>query len=278
MDRRVGDASPIAHGQIANVPTSDGIEALSALLAGGGFIAAQDEARELLARAAGDGALLDTLVARRLTGEPLAWIVGTTIFCGLEIRVDRDVYVPRWLTEPLARRAAERVPVDGLAVDLCTGSGAVARTLMAHRPRARVLASDIDVRAVACARSNGVEAYCGDLFAPLPRGLEGRVDVVVGVVPYVPTAELSLLQRDTFTFESTVSYDGGGDGTDILRRVIVDSRRFLRRDGALLLELGGDQADALAGDLADLGYVGVNVLRDEDGDVRGIETTLARPS
>jgi release factor glutamine methyltransferase len=122
-----------------------------------------------------------------------------------------------------------------------------------------------------------VEVYRGDLFAPLPSGLEGRVDVVVGAVPYVPTPALPMLQRDTFTFESTLSYDGGPDGTNILRRVLRESPRFLRRGGALLLELGGDQADGLRADLARLGYVDVSVLVDDEGDVRGIESRLASP-
>jgi len=90
----------------------------------------------------------------------------------------------------------------------------------------------------------------------------------------VPTSALPLLQRDTFAFESPLSYDGGHDGTDILRCVLTDSPRFLRRGGALLLELGGEQADVLDDDLARLGYVDISVLVDEDGDVRGIEATL----
>jgi release factor glutamine methyltransferase len=94
--------------------------------------------------------------------------------------------------------------------------------------------------------------------------------VVVGVVPYVPTPELPLLQRDTFTFESALSYDGGADGTTILRRVLADALAFLRPGGALVLELGGEQADELDGDLARLGYRGVEVMVDEDGDLRGI--------
>ena len=118
-----------------------------------------------------------------------------------------------------------------------------------------------------------MEAYRGDLLAPVPPALEQRVDVVAGVVPYVPTPELGLLQRDTFTFESALSYDGGPDGLAILRRVLAESPRFLRPGGALLLELGGEQADALAGDLTRLGYGEVRVLTDEDGDVRGVETT-----
>jgi len=258
---------------MASVPIPNDLKALAALLSSAGFIAAEEEAAELLARAAGDVRLLDSLVRRRLTGEPLAWITGSVSFCGLEIRVDPGVYVPRWQTEPLARRAVERLPATGVAIDLCTGTGAIAKTLATDRPSARVVASDLDQRAVACAAANGVEVYRGDLFAPLPRTLEGRVDVVVGVVPYVPTSALPLLQRDTFVFESPLAYDGGPDGTEILRRVLSESPRFLRGGGALLLELGGEQADALGDDLARLGYVDVTVLRDEDGDVRGIEAT-----
>src|SRR5207249_7965498 len=122
----------------------------------------------LLARAAGNVELLHALLERRLTGEPLAWIIGRVWFCGVEIRVDPGVYVPRWQSEALARRAVERLPATGVAIDLCTGSGAIARTLMTHRPGARVVASELDPRAVACAASNGVEVYRGDLFAPLP--------------------------------------------------------------------------------------------------------------
>jgi release factor glutamine methyltransferase len=256
------------------VPAPNDLVALAALLSGAGFVAAEEEADELLDCAAGDDELLDSLVGRRLTGEPLAWITGRVWFCGLEIRVDPGVYVPRWQSVPLARRAAERLPTNGVAIDLCTGAGAVAVTLITDHPDARVAASDIDERAVACADANGVEVYCGDLFAPLPLTLEGRVDVVVGVVPYVPTLALALLPRDTLAFESPLSYDGGRDGTEILRRVLTESLRFLRRGGALLLELGGEQADALGDDLARLGYIDVTVLVDEDDDVRGIEATL----
>jgi release factor glutamine methyltransferase len=249
---------------------------LAALLSSAGFIAPEQEADELLACAAGDVELLDSLVARRLTGEPLAWIIGRVSFCGLEIRVDPGVYVPRSQSEPLARRAVDRLPGNGTAIDLCTGSGAIARTLMSNHPGARVVASDLDERAVACATKNGVEVYVGDLFTPLPRTLEGRVDVVVGVVPYVPTPALPFLQRDTFAFESPLAYDGGRDGTEVLRRVLRDAPRFLRLGGALLLELGGEQAGVLGDALARLGYLDVSVLVDEDGDVRGTEATLGQ--
>ncbi len=249
--------------------------ALVSTLSTGGFVAPEEEANELLARAGSDDVLLEALLRRRLTGEPLAWITGRVSFCDLELGVDAGVYVPRWQTEQLARRATELLPPAGTAVDLCTGTGAIARVLLAApgQDGARVVATDMDARAVACARGNGVEAYHGDLFAPLPGGLRGQIDLVVAVVPYVPTPALSLLQRDTLTFESPLSYDGGPDGTDILRRVLAESPRYLRPGGTILVELGGEEADALTGDLSRLGYVDVALLLDDDDDVRGLEAT-----
>src|SRR3954467_8338440 len=115
---------------------------LAAMLAGHGFVAAEEEAAELLDAAAGAAGLLDELVARRLTGEPLAWITGSVTFCGIELRIEPGVYVPRWHTELIARRAIDRLAPEGTAIDLCTGAGAIAAALAAHRPGARVLATE----------------------------------------------------------------------------------------------------------------------------------------
>src|SRR5258705_8850395 len=125
------------------------MDALAERLANAGFVAGEEGAEELLAAAGGDAQRLEALLARRLTGEPLAWITGTAPFCGLWIKVEPGVYVPRWQTEQLARRAAELLPDDGVAIDLCTGSGAIPTYLKSQHPRARVLATDIDARAVA---------------------------------------------------------------------------------------------------------------------------------
>jgi release factor glutamine methyltransferase len=239
-----------------------------------GFVAADDEALELLESAHGDEVVLESLIDRRLRGEPIAWIVGYATFCGLRVDVREGVYVPRWQSEPLARRATERLPENGIAIDVCTGSGAIAAVLRAQRPEARVVATDLDARAVDCATSNGVEAYAGDLFTPVPPNLDGTVDVIVGVVPYVPTPSLSLLPRGTFDFETTLSYDGGDEGVDILRRVVRESPKYLRPGGALLLELGGDEAQVLRRDFESHGFSDMVILRDDDGDVRGIEATL----
>jgi len=248
---------------------------LAALLSGAGFIAAEEETAELLKCAAGDAQVLDSLIARRLTGEPLAWITGRISFGDLEIRVDPGVYVPRWHSEALARRAVERLPRNGIAVDLCTGSGAIARTLMSKRPAARVVASDIEPRAVACARSNGVEAYLGDLFSQFRARSRARRPRSSASCRTCRHPTCRSCRRDTFAFESPLAYDGGHDGTAILRRVLADAPAIPSAGGAILLELGGGQDRALRADLARLGYSDVSVLHDEEGDVRGIEATLA---
>ncbi len=234
-------------------------------------MAAEEEAEALAAAADGDPARLEALVARRLTGEPLAWIVGHTVFAGHRVAVAPGVYVPRPHTEEVAARAVLHLPADGVAVDACTGSGALALMLGRARPGARVVATDVSPAAVACARANGVEALLGDLLAPVPADLAGRVDVVVAVVPYVPTPALPLLQRDTFRFESALAYDGGPDGARLLRRLAAEARTLLRSGGHLVAELGGDQAEVIGAELAALGYLDPIVLTDDEGDPRAVE-------
>ena len=240
-------------------------------LAAAGCVAPAQEAEELL-RAAGAGVgVLDELVARRQRGEPLAWITGSIDFCGIRVRVDAGVYVPRAHTEALARRAASILPADGIAVDLCTGSGAVAAVMRSVRPDATVLATDRDPVAIACARSNAVTAFLGDLDEPLPSSLEGRVDVMTAVVPYVPTEELHLLPRDVVAYEPRHALDGGPRGTALLERVAELSVRWLRPGGRVLLELGGDQARSLARTMSVVGLSKSRVYRDADGRDRAIE-------
>ena len=249
--------------------------ALVSTLSTGGFVAPEEEADELLARAGHDDVLLDALVRRRLTGEPLAWITGRVSFCDLELGVDAGVYVPRWQTEQLARRAVELLPPAGTAVDLCTGTGAIARVLLAARRRTergwwpRTWTSGPSP-APGATVSRRITATC----SPRCRAAsKARSTWSSRWCPYVPTPALPLLQRDTLTFESPLSYDGGPDGTDILRRVLAESPRYLRPGGTVLVELGGEEADALTGDLSRLGYVDVALLLDDDDDVRGLEAT-----
>jgi release factor glutamine methyltransferase len=243
---------------------------LARTLSEAGCIAAREEADELIRAAAGDPEVLDDLAVRRSNGEPIAWLTGATTFCGMSLVVASGIYVPRTQTEPLARRAAALLPEAGLAVDLCTGAGAIAAVMAATVPSAHVVASEVDPGAAACARRNGVEVFEGYLDDPLPRELERRVDVLTAVVPYVPTESLSLLPRDVQAFEPRRALDGGPAGTDFLLEVVRRSARWLRIGGWLLLELGGDQAGPVGECLRERGFDRLEVMTDEDGDSRAI--------
>jgi release factor glutamine methyltransferase len=98
---------------------------------------------------------------------------------------------------------------------------------------------------------------------------------VVGVVPYVPSASMAFLPRDTFVYENALAYDGGDDGTSVLRRVIRECPAYLRTGGALLLELGGDEANALVDEFDRHRFSDVIVFSDDDDDVRGVEATFS---
>ena len=253
---------------------SPALTRLSDMLSRAGCVAADEEAAELLAAAGGERSTLIALVHRRLRGEPLAWVTGHAAFGDLDITVEPGTYVPRWQSLELAARAAARLPEGGSAIDLCTGSGAIAAVLQLRRRSARVVGTDIDPVAVNCARTNGVEALRGDLFAPVPSEFQGTTDVVVAVVPYVPTSALQYLPHDVRAHEAPTHYHGGPDGTDLLLRVVREAPSFLRPGGGLLLELGGEQAAVVGSQMGELGYGQIEDWADEDGDVRGIEATL----
>ena len=254
------------------------LEQTAATLRSAGCLAPREEAGLLLRAvdeaglptAADRAARLGELVRRRCAGEPLVWLLGQARFCGETVRVGPGVYVPRPQSEALALAALSRLPERGLAVDLCTGSGALAVVLQRRRPSARVWATEIDPGAAACARSNGVRVCEGDMAAGLPPELRGRVDVVTAVVPYVPTGELPLLPRDVVAYEPRRALDGGHDGTRLLRRAAREAALLLRPGGSLVLELGGNEAELLRPLLAEQGYRDVELLLDAEGDPRGL--------
>jgi release factor glutamine methyltransferase len=197
-------------------------------------------------------------------------LTGSAVFCGVVVFIDAGVYVPRPQSEALAREASVRLPPDGVAVDLCTGSGAIAVVLKHRRPRARVIGTEIDLVAATCARRNGVHVVVGDMADDLSSDLDGQVDVVTAVVPYVPTHHLRLLPRDVLAFEPRGALDGGELGTDYLARAVAASARLLRPEGTLLLEMGGDQDGTMVPQLAASGFCDIERHVDDDGELRAL--------
>lgn len=243
-------------------------------LVAAGCVAADEEAAEFIATAP-DEATLEAWLCRREQGEPPSWITGTVLFCGQSLHMAPGLYVPRGQSEELARRAATLLPDGGRALDLCTGAGAVAAHLLAQVPTATVTGLDVDVRAVACARRNGVPSVVADLVEPPHR--RDRFDLVTAVAPYVPTGAIPLLPSDVQRYEPRVALDGGADGLDLVRRVIDAATGLLRPGGWLLIEVGGSQDEVLAPALAAAGFDLVTPWWDDDGDLRGIAARATGP-
>jgi release factor glutamine methyltransferase len=252
-------------------------------LAAAGCVSAAAEADWLLEEAPDEPALR-AMVARRVAGEPLQYVIGWAPFGPLRLAVGPGVFVPRPETEALADRAAAHLrrrpaPPGGsrVAVDLCTGSGAIACFLAAEVPGARVLATELDPGALAWARVNaerhGVELLAGDLDAPLPPELAGRVDVLCANVPYVPSGAIATLPRDVRDHEPRLALDGGPDGLDVLRRLAARVGHWLAPGGWLLCEIGEDQAEAAAALLTAAGLAEVAVHPDLVGRDRIVEGT-----
>ena len=229
-----------------------------------GCVFAEDEAR-LLMSAARTPAELDIMVGQRAAGLPLEQVLGWAEFCGLRITVAPGVFVPRRRTEFLVRQAVTIARPGDVIVDLCCGAGAIGAALAAAVERAEVHAADIDPAAVRCARQNlpGGRVYQGDLYAPLPAGLRGRVAILAANVPYVPSEEIGFLPPEARAHEPRAALDGGADGLDVLRRMAAGAAGWLAPGGHLLSETSERQAPLAEAVLAAVGLT-ARVARSAD--------------
>ena len=195
------------------------------------------------------------LVRRRGNREPLQHIIGSTSFCGFEIKVNRHVLVPRPETEMLAERAWQHLvavnPSPGAALDFGTGSGCLAIALAARCPGAQVHAADISEEALSVARENAalnnlkdsIQFHSGDGFAALPRDLS--FDLIVSNPPYVPSAEIEVLAPEVRDHDPRLALDGGADGLEFYRRLAVEAKNHLRPTGRMMLESGDGQSEQI---------------------------------
>lgn len=201
----------------------------------------------------------DALVSRRLTRQPLQYLLHTQPFLGRDFYVDERVLIPRPETELLAERAiaALREHPHPIALDLCCGSGALAVSMALEVPGAQVHAADLSPDALAVTAKNAellgasVTLHQGDLFVAVPTI---AFDVIVSNPPYIPSADCLTLQEEVRR-EPMMALDGGTDGLNFYRRIASDAPKFLRPGGVLLLEVGFDQAEAVMALLADFADV-----------------------
>lgn len=243
---------------------------LVARLRAAGVPTPEVDARLLARHAGGDAALLERLVARRAAREPLQLIVGAVGFRYLEIAVEPGVFIPRPETEVLAGAALERLPAGGVAVEPCTGSGAVACAVAQEGRPARVVATDCDPRAVALARRNAaafpvVEVVLGDLLEPVEASLRGRVDVLVANPPYLAAGEVDGLEPEVAVHDPHVALVAGPTGHEVCDALVDAAPGWLARGGWLLLEVDPSRAAATAARCGAVGLAAVAVLPDLTG-------------
>lgn len=249
------------------------MRAVIAELRAAGCIFAEDEA-ELLIEAAADETSLRQLVAERVAGRPIEYLLGWAEFAGIRMRVSDGVFVPRARTVLLLRAALDAVAAIEAPriLELCCGTAAVATALEAARPDALVLASDLDPRAVACAEVNlgdARRAFVGDLYDAVPEEHLGRFDVIVANAPYVPTGELAFLPQEARLHEAVTALDGGPDGTDLQARVAQGAGEWLAPGGMLVVETSAGQADATCALFVRAGLV-PRILRDDEVDATAV--------
>ena len=192
--------------------------------------------------------LLD-MARRRQQGEPLWQIIGNADFYGYEIDINKNVLCPRPETEELVCEAVKHISENSRVLDLCTGSGCIA-IAVADKTGAHVVASDISEEALKIAKSNAVKNKVDDkiefVHSDMFEGITGTFGVIISNPPYIPTADISGLDREVKDHEPALALDGGEDGLDFYRIIAEKAGEYLAPGGRLFLEAGIGQAQAVA--------------------------------
>ncbi len=220
----------------------------------------------------------DAMIARRLVGEPLQYVVGSWSFRYLDLFLDNRVLIPRPETEVVAGLALAEIDLHDAqqVADLGTGSGAIALSLATEREVA-VWATDVSADALVVARANlaaigqaatRVRMTQGAWFEALPAELEGRLDVIVSNPPYVATTEK--LPPVVADWEPGRALFGGLDGTDDLVQLVSEAPRWLSPKGSLVLEMAPQQTERLAALALVAGFAEAEIHEDLSGRPRAL--------
>lgn len=217
-----------------------------------------------------EAAQLNALFRRRLQGEPIAYIVGEREFFGLAMQVTPDVLIPRPDTELLVELALERLPQHGKALDMGTGSGAIAVAIAYTRPDVAMTALDVSEGALKVAAGNAqrhgakVEFLRSDWYAALGDATAPYLDLIVSNPPYIVAGDAHLSQGD-LRFEPVGALTDHADGLSALRIIIDGAATYLKPGCWLLMEHGYDQSDAVRKLLEQRGFAEVQSWRDLPG-------------
>jgi release factor glutamine methyltransferase len=203
---------------------------------------------------------LEKLIQRRISGEPLQYILEHQEFWSIDFKVDPRVLIPRPETELLVEQSIlilsensfKRIPS---VLEIGTGSGAIAIALANEVKNIFLVATDISRDALGLAKENAksagvqnqIEFVNGDLFSPL-RPIKARAffDLILSNPPYIIRRKIDMLAREVRDYEPFIALDGGEDGLEFYRRIIPEAPFYLREGGWLLLEIGQGQGEKVA--------------------------------
>lgn len=205
-------------------------------------------------------------IAVRKRGEriPLQYIIGEQAFMGLNFKVNSNVLIPRQDTEAVVEEALKICQPGMRILDLCTGSGCIAISLMKNAHGMTAVGSDISKQALLVAKENGKmhEVDIEWIRSNLYENISGRFDLIVSNPPYVAQADILDLMPEVRDFEPIGALDGGVDGLDFYRQIVAQSKDHLNKDGYLYLEIGYDQGPAVTNMMCAAGYREVSVIKD----------------
>ena len=206
-------------------------------------------------------------VDKRKEHVPLQYITGEQGFMGLTFNVNSNVLIPRQDTETLVEEALKVIRPEYRVLDMCTGSGCIIISIKYNVPEVVATGSDVSKQALLVAKENArkygmnIDFVTGNLFD----NITGDFDVIVSNPPYIATSDILTLMPEVRDFEPVGALDGGVDGLDIYRPLIAGAKDHLREGGALLLEIGYDQAADVTGLMRENGFVAVDVIKDLSG-------------
>ncbi|MBI3701212.1 MAG: peptide chain release factor N(5)-glutamine methyltransferase [Afipia sp.] len=204
----------------------------------------------------GESATVEDFVSRRLVREPIARIIGYREFWGRDFRVTDATLVPRPETEAVVAAALsflhvhQRSSGETVIADIGTGSGAILLSLLSELPNARGVGVDISDEALEIARANFERLDLGDraqfMTSNYGANLSGPFDVIVSNPPYVASRDIEHLAPDVRDYDPRLALDGGNDGLDAYRIIAPQAQQLLRTEGALIVEIGHDQATGVS--------------------------------
>jgi release factor glutamine methyltransferase len=230
------------------------------------------------------------LLERRAGREPIAYILGRKEFYSIELQVSPAVLIPRPETEIVVEAALEFLTANpnSRVLDMGTGSGAIAFAIGVNAPHALVVATDISAAALDVAKRNSrrladtesgdverastlsecsrVDFRHADCFEVLDDGPGlGRFDLIISNPPYIRDAEIELLQPEVSRYEPRIALAGGSDGINFYRRIVRGLHDHLAPTGAVIVEVGDGQSNAVAELFREAGLSRIDVPRDLSG-------------